>query len=396
MNSNKKVKGITKILAIMTSLIIGIAFMPVMAFATGYNLSSGYSVIFDDTDYSYTGDWIYPDFVVVDDEFFEDLEDWEETYDNAKNSSYRLDSGNYSYSYLNNKNVGEATLKITGQGSYSGSFSAYFYISSKIITITPTLNSDRSYTIETEIPGLQVTASGLYTYKDTKKYLQEGTDYTVDADGTITLTSDFTKGKTGFLFRELKHTIDFYSEPEGYVIEVKGVKSFNISKVWKYNNGPLTYSGKQKSVEVKIPGLTKGTDFTVSYAKSKRKAIGKYTYTVKGKGKYIGSYTYSFKIVPKKPKSVKYAKRTSSKAMVKWGKVYNCSGYQVQLVRTDYDDETDEPFYVVYKSSFVKGKSKLTKTFKNVKKSKYSKVRVRAYKTVNGTKFYSKWTYKKF
>ena len=41
MNNDKKVKGITKILAIMTSLIIGIAFMPVMAFATGYILAVG-------------------------------------------------------------------------------------------------------------------------------------------------------------------------------------------------------------------------------------------------------------------------------------------------------------------------------------------------------------------
>ena len=390
-----------RLLILIIAIAMTVTFMPAMAFATGYDLSSGYVILFvDDNSFSFTGSAIEPKIVVVDEQCFSDMDEDEEmdyetymSYSEAWRNAYTVGSSNYKVSYSNNVSAGTATVTVTGKGSYSGSFSADFYINSKLIKITPKLNSDLSYTIETGVSGLKIKEIRI---RDQVKALKKGTDYKVAKDGTITLTSDFTKGKTGFIFEELKNSVWFYSDPVGYIIQVKGVKCFNISKATYYDNSPLVYSGKKKSVTVKIDGLTKGTDFKVTYEKSKRSAIGKYKYTVEGIGNYTGSIAGTFKVIPKKPAKITSAKRTTSKATVKWSKVSNCSGYQVQLVRVSYEEETDEPYYVKYKSAFVKGKSTLTKTFKDVSKKKYSKVRVRAYKLVNGTKYYSKWRYKAF
>lgn len=136
------------------------------------------------------------------------------------------------------------------------------------------------------------------------------------------------------------------------------------------------YAGKEKA-------LKEGTDYIVSY--SNNKAIGTATVTVKGKGSYIATVKKTFKIVPKSTtlNSIKSTKK--GRLTVQWKIQTQTSGYQIQYARN---------------SKFTSGKAAKTiasnktikKTYSGLKSGKKYWVRVRAYKTVNGKKYYSAWS----
>ena len=143
-----------------------------------------------------------------------------------------------------------------------------------------------------------------------------------------------------------------------------------------------TYTGKsitQKPV-VKAGGKTlkAGTDYTVTYKNNK--AVGTATVTIAGKGAYKGTVSKTFKICPKKTtlKSVKSPKTKQLK--VTYSKVADVTGYQVTY-------STSAKFTkAATKSVNVKGTSK---TISKLTKGKTYYVKVRSYKTVGKTKFYS-------
>ncbi len=89
------------------------------------------------------------------------------------------------------------------------------------------------------------------------------------------------------------------------------------------------------------------------------------------------------KINVKKPtlKTLKAAKRSFT---AKWTKVSSASGYQLQY-------STSKKFKSV-KTVKIKKASTVKKTLKKLKTKKKYYVRVRAYKTVNGVPYYSKWS----
>ena len=99
-----------------------------------------------------------------------------------------------------------------------------------------------------------------------------------------------------------------------------------------------------------------------------------------------GTVSKTFKIVkPSPPKtSVKKLRAKSSAFFVKWKKVSGISGYQIQY-------STNKKFKGA-KKVFVNSKSAVSKTVKNLKSQKVYYVRVRTYKTVNKTKYFSSWS----
>ena len=228
--------------------------------------------------------------------------------------------------------------------------------------------------------------------------LKDG-DYKVNGK-SIVITKEFLNGETGYYPDTLSNRFMIYSaDDENTWVCTKKIRSYNIKGLSYTSISDKVYNGKQKSVGSAgfSESLKKGRDYKITYSKSKRKAIGKYNLKIVGIGKYVGTIKESFKIIPKKPKFTS-VKRTSGKATVKWKKVKNCSGYVVTLWKwhEESDDDGAGGWYVKYKSSTVKGKSKVKKVFKNVKKSKYDVVKIRAYKTVNGKKIYSNTRTKDF
>ena len=124
--------------------------------------------------------------------------------------------------------------------------------------------------------------------------------------------------------------------------------------------------------------LKAGTDYSISYKNNK--AIGTATVTITGKGAYTGTAKATFKICPKKTtlKTVTSPKTKQLKAT--YSKVSGVTGYQITY-------STSSKFTkATTKSVNASGTSK---TISKLTKGKTYYVKVRTYKTVNGTKYYS-------
>lgn len=148
------------------------------------------------------------------------------------------------------------------------------------------------------------------------------------------------------------------------------------------------YDGKVKTPSVVVKdsagkALVKGTDYTVSYP-SGRKNVGKYTVKVTFKGKYSGTKSLSFVI---NPKSTSISKLTALKAGFKitWKKqATQTTGYQIQYSTSQKFDSA--------KTVTVGNNTTVSKSISKLNKGKKYYVRVRTYKTVGKTKYYSSWS----
>ena len=145
------------------------------------------------------------------------------------------------------------------------------------------------------------------------------------------------------------------------------------------------YTGKTLKPTVKVKlgkkTLKAGTDYTVSYKNSK--AIGTATVTVEGQGDYAGTATASFAI---NPKAVTGLKLTAGKGKLTaaWKKASGVTGYQLQY-------GTKKSFSSA-KTVKVSKATTLKKTLKSLKSGKTWYVRIRAYKKVKGTTYWSAWS----
>ncbi len=149
-----------------------------------------------------------------------------------------------------------------------------------------------------------------------------------------------------------------------------------------------TYDGKVKIPSVTVKDskgktLVKNTDYTVSYA-SGRKNVGKYAVKITFKGNYSGTKTLYFTIKPKAT-SISSVSAGSKKFTVKWKKQSTqVTGYQIQYSTSS---KFSSPKYVT-----VSNYKTTSKTISKLKGKKKYYVRVRTYKTVSGTKYYSSWS----
>lgn len=143
-----------------------------------------------------------------------------------------------------------------------------------------------------------------------------------------------------------------------------------------------TYNGKAKRPTVKgLSAFVNGTDYTIAY-KSNVKS-GKATVTVTGKGDCAGlsAKAATFRIVPNKAAISKLTKgKRNMKVRIKSQKKAAVSGYQIA--------------YKYGKSGKYKKvtTTKLTKKIRKLKTKKYYYVKVRAYKKIDGKKYYGTYS----
>ena len=144
----------------------------------------------------------------------------------------------------------------------------------------------------------------------------------------------------------------------------------------------FVYNGKNQKPVVTI--LNKGvTDYTVFYP-SKMKNVGTYTIDVELNGNYSGTSTVTYKIIPKST-TIKTLKGLKKSITVKWAKkTVQTTGYQI-IISTNKNFKNAKKYDI-----------KSSKTdYKKIKKLKSDKkyfVKIRTYKTVGKTKYYSNWS----
>lgn len=173
--------------------------------------------------------------------------------------------------------------------------------------------------------------------------------------------------------------------------KVSESSTITYPKTIKLSETSVVYNGKAQSPAVTVKdkngnALKKDTDYTVKYA-SGRKNVGKYDVTITFKGNYSGTKTLSFKIVPAETEITSLS-GDSCAFTVNWKKQSSqVSGYQLQ-----YSTSGD---FSSAKTVTTDGSKTVTKTVSKLKASTKYYVRVRTYKTVGDSKYYSNWSAKK-
>ena len=272
--------------------------------------------------------------------------------------------------------------------NYSGPYSSF--VSLKALGYLPVtaFSNTSTYTIKYDSKG------GSVTPKAQTKSFYEG----------IRL-SDRIPRKSGYTFLGWKPKNDpikrIYLPGEYYNAD----KSDTMTAVWQKNSSDdviklssrlievgisydtTTYSGKVKTPKVesvraggvKLPSGS----YTVTYADG-RKNVGKYSIKIKLGGNYKGSKTVYFKIRPK-ASPIKELTALSGGLRVKYTKVTpQCTGYQIQYsLNKDFSTK---------KSVNITSYKTVSKKITGLKGKTRYYVRVRTYKTVNGTKYWSKWS----
>lgn len=202
------------------------------------------------------------------------------------------------------------------------------------------------------------------TLKYGKVTLKNGRDYIVNYGKNISAGKGYVKitGKGNYTGTVTKT----------FVINKHSIAKFSYSSI-----KTRTYTDKaiKPTITVKYGKTTlkNGRDYSVSYGKNK--SCGKGTVKITGKGNYSGTVTKTFKIVPKKPSvNIKTGKGTLKVA----AKAAGASGYQIAYATSS----KGKLKYVTIKN---------TKTMKLAKKKTYY-VKVRAYKTIDGKKYYGSYS----
>lgn len=208
------------------------------------------------------------------------------------------------------------------------------------------------------------------------------------ANGSLAFDSD--DGVGGYVaFVNLLAKLQKESAPK----EDSQVKTSISGAKIKLSKYSYVYNGKVRKPSVKTIGgkyLKKGSDYTVKYSVSSPKNVGRYTVTVTGIGKYKGTAKSSFRILPKGTSLRKLSKARKAVKVV-WKKQSakmaksRISGYQIRLA-------TNSKFTKNKKTVTVKGYKKTSRKITKLKGGKKYYVKIRTYKTVGGTKYYSPWS----
>ena len=125
-------------------------------------------------------------------------------------------------------------------------------------------------------------------------------------------------------------------------------------------------------------------DFEVSF--DGKVKCGKVTLIIKGMGKYTESVNESIIVKPTKVKGLKVKALKKKRVKVTWKKTAGgVTGYEIQVARS-------KKFKKGLKTYTLKNAKKATKTIKKLKSKKKYFVRVRAYVTIDNTKYYGNWS----
>ncbi len=146
----------------------------------------------------------------------------------------------------------------------------------------------------------------------------------------------------------------------------------------------VKYTGKNVKPNVTITDgkkiLIKNKDYKLEYTNNKSCGIA--SVKIIGMGLYEGSYeNKTFKIVPSKVEKIKVTSANSNSITINWNKVKDVTAYKVYV----YD-------YVKRKYEYYGKTSCNNIKIKNLKSSTKYKVRVKAYKNVNGVQYFGEYS----
>lgn len=198
----------------------------------------------------------------------------------------------YTVKYADNKNVGKATITISGKGNYQGKITKEFNIVAKdladedIIAENLYVNAPKNSKAVKPAPTVTRNGKKLKANKDYVVVCPDKTEGAYVMPGTYEVTVQAAEGSG-------------YTGSKNITITLAGADQVLFSKVSVAKIADQTYDGTAKTPEVTVKykgaPLTPETDYTVSY--SNNTEIGTATVMITGTGtKYVGVKKATFKI----------------------------------------------------------------------------------------------------
>ena len=197
----------------------------------------------------------------------------------------------YTLTYSNNINAGNASVVITGIGNYGSTKTMGFNIKARDIkdeNITVAAIPNQTYNTKDIRPELTIKYNGMTLKKDVD-YTANYTNNIHAGKATVTI---FGRGNYNNGTDNLGRVVNFTIDP--YVLTA-GNTTVNVARA-EYTGKPLT-----PNVDVKVDdfnrSLDKTNECTISHLNNIDAGNGGIV-KVKGKGDYAGTFTYTFKIEP--------------------------------------------------------------------------------------------------
>ena len=286
----------------------------------------------------------------------------------------------YKVTYENNVNAGTAKVIITGMGAYKGQIVKTFTISKKASTLNvPTSIFNKTYGNSRFNLGVSSNTAVSYVSSNSSvASVDQSGSVTIKGVGianiTVTALGDgnFTPVQKSVVISVGKGTA---SVKASNYKKTRSSKKFKV-KASSTSGGKLTYSSSNK----KVATVSKGGYVTI-------KGIGKTTITIKSAATSKYNASYKKITVQVVPKTMKINKVKAGKKSVKvyWSKDKYVSGYQVVIAK-DKKFKKGKKTYKISKNKYT------SKNISKLSKKKYYYVKMRSYKKVGRTYYYSNYS----
>ncbi len=170
---------------------------------------------------------------------------------------------------------------------------------------------------------------------------------------------------------------------ENGICKTCGAYDLSAATIDSISSQCFYYKAVTPKLTVRIGNVTlkEGTDYKVVY--SSNKAIGDAKAEIRALGENVGSRSVTFQIIPQKIKLKRVVALSSGKLKAVWKKITGITKYQLQISTTKS--------FKSYRTVQASGSASAKKIGKLKHKKKYY-VRIRAYKTVNGKRYYGPWS----
>lgn len=285
----------------------------------------------------------------------------------------------YTVSYEDNKESGTAYVVITGKNGYKGEKRVEFTIGGKISKCKITL-SKSAYTYDGQAKKPSITV------KDGDVKLVKNQDYSISYKNNVNVgkATVTIKGKGAY-----SGTVKKY-----YTIE-KGTNTIKASNYTKTSSAKVITFTIKPTVEKKTTLTYKSNNSSVKVGKTSGKVtiaknyVGKATITITAAATSSCEKTTKKITVTVKPRTTTptVTSPTFRKAKISWAKVSGITKYELQI-------STAKSFggKGVSTAIFAYDPSTTTRTINSFTSGKTYYFRMRTYKTISGTKYYSGWS----
>lgn len=245
--------------------------------------------------------------------------------------------------------------------------------------------SDAGFEVETSgsefvFTGSEIKPEVTVKGKDSSR-LTEGRDYELEYSGTGI------SSKALVNVGEKTVTATGKGEYEGAIEAVYKVVPVSMRSV-NVKFSTQVYTGRKltpnpSSIKYGSYSLLKGSDYKAAYKNNV--SAGAATVTISGRGNFSGTKTVSFNIRPKKMTAPKLKSLKKGQLKASWKKDSQATGYQIVAAR-------NSRFTSGRKTVNVSGSRTVSKTVSGLKSGSRYYVRIRAYKTIKGVKYYGSYS----